>query len=290
MVKALLKTMRPKQWTKNVFVFAALVFDKKMFNMDYLGRAVAAFFLFCMVSGVVYVLNDIVDAEKDRLHPKKKNRPIASGTLPASLAAPIAAAILVVSLILSFLLSMEFGVIILIYFLINVAYSFSLKHIVIVDVLTIAAGFVLRVAAGTVIFPIERFSPWLYVCTILLALFLALSKRRQEIVLLASKANNHRKILDEYNLRFLDEMISMVSSTTIIAYALYTFSAPNLPKNHLMMVTVAFVIYGIFRYMYLIHVREETAPPDEVLLKDKPLLLDVVLWVASAVFVLYYSA
>ena len=290
MLKALLKTMRPKQWTKNVFVFAALVFDKKMFNPDYFARAMAAFVLFCIVSGVVYILNDIVDADKDRLHPKKKNRPIASGKLPVSVASPAAAALLVVALVLSFLLSISFGVITLVYFLLNVAYSFWLKHIVIVDVLTIATGFVLRVAAGTVIFPVERFSPWLYVCTILLALFLALSKRRQEIVLLASNANNHRRILEEYNLRFLDEMISMVSSTTIIAYALYTFSAPNLPSNHLMMVTVAFVIYGIFRYMYLIHVREETAPPDEVLLKDKPLLLDVVLWVASAVMVLYYSA
>ncbi len=287
MLAAVWKTMRPKQWTKNVFVFAALVFDKKLLNPEYAARTLAAFVLFCMMSGAVYTINDIVDRDKDRLHPKKRYRPIASGRLPLAYAKSISGILVVASLLLGYLISPLLAAILGTYLLLNLAYSFSLKHLVIIDVLTIATGFVLRVAAGTVVFPVERFSPWLYVCTTLLALFLALSKRRQEIVLLADDANNHRRILDEYNLYFLDEMLSLVSSTTLIAYALYTFSAPNLPRNHLMMLTLAFVLYGLFRYMYLIHVRKETAPPDEVLLKDKPLLLDVVLWVVASALVLY---
>ncbi len=287
MLSGLLKTMRPKQWTKNVFVFAALVFDKKLLNPVYAARTFAAFLLFCMMSGAVYIINDIADRDKDKLHPKKRNRPIASGRLPLPHAKAAATVLVGTSLWLGYVISPPLALILATYLVLNIAYSFVLKHLVIIDVLTIAAGFVLRVAAGTVVFPVERFSPWLYVCTTLLALFLALSKRRQEIVLLADGANSHRRILDEYNLYFLDEMLGLVSSTTLIAYALYTFSAPNLPSNHLMMLTIAFVLYGLFRYMYLIHVQKETAPPDEVLLKDKPLLLDVVLWVVTAAMVLY---
>ncbi len=287
MLLNILETMRPKQWTKNVFVFAALLFDKKLFYTDYATRVLAAFILFCTMSGAVYIINDIVDREKDKLHPKKKHRPIASGRLPLSTAEGVALVLVIASVLLGYVVSQNLAVILGTYLILNLAYSFSLKHLVIIDVMTIAAGFVLRVAAGTVVFPVQRFSPWLYVCTTLLALFLALSKRRQEIVLLADGANSHRRILDEYNLYFLDEMLSLVSSTTLIAYALYTFSAPNLPGNHLMMLTIAFVLYGLFRYMYLIHVRKETAPPDEVLLKDKPLLLDVVLWIAASALVLY---
>ncbi len=287
MLLDILKATRPKQWTKNVFVFAALLFDKKLFYMNYTARVLAAFITFCMISGAVYIINDIIDREKDRIHPKKKHRPIASGRLPVSTAERVALVLVTASILLGYVISQNLALILGTYLILNLAYSFSLKHLVIIDVMTIAAGFVLRVAAGTVVFPVQRFSPWLYVCTTLLALFLALSKRRQEIVLLADGANNHRRILDEYNLYFLDEMLSLVSSTTLIAYALYTFSAPNLPGNHLMMLTIAFVLYGLFRYMYLIHVRKETAPPDEVLLKDKPLLLDVVLWVATSALILY---
>ncbi len=286
-LRLLLKTMRPKQWTKNVFVWAAIVFDVKLFQREPFLRTLGTFALFCLISGAVYIINDLVDMEKDRLHPEKRGRPLASGALNPALARLAAVIIVVVCLPISLWIEPMLALVLYGYLGLMIAYSFVLKNIVIVDVLTIALGFVLRVAAGVVVVSAERFSPWMYVCMVLLALFLGLGKRRQEIVLMQDNASNTRRILTEYNLRFVDEMLSLVSASTVMAYALYTFSAPNLPPNHAMMLTIPFVLYGLFRYLYLIHVKGETDPPDVVLLKDRPLQIDVVLFGLMIVLVFY---
>ena len=293
--KLLLKTMRPKQWTKNVFVWAALIFDVKLFEPGPFLRTLATFILFCLISSAVYIINDLVDIEKDRRHPRKRNRPLASGSLSPRFAAIAAGIIVAATLPAALAVDRAAGhqaplvtLILYGYLLLMIAYSFWLKNIVIVDVLTIAAGFVLRVAAGVVAVNAIRFSPWMYVCMVLLALFLALGKRRQEIVLLEGNSGDTRKILEEYNLRFLDEMLALVSSTTVMAYSLYTFSAPNLPPNHTMMLTIPFVLYALFRYLYLIHVKGETDPPDIVVLKDRPLQIDLLLF-GLTVFAVFYA-
>lgn len=287
-IRLLLKTMRPKQWTKNVFVWAALVFDVKLFQAQPFLRTLLTFVLFCLISGAVYIINDLVDVEKDRLHPHKRNRPLASGALNPRRAAGAAVLIVVVSLPLALWIDGGLTLILYGYLLLMIAYSFWLKNIVIVDVLTIAAGFVLRVGAGVAVISAERFSPWIYFCTVLLALFLGLGKRRQEIVLMEENSSNTRAILAQYTLRFVDEMLSLVSASTVMAYALYTFSAPNLPNSHAMMLTVPFVLYGLFRYLYLIHVKGETDPPDVVVLKDRPLQVDVLLF-GVTVFLIFYG-
>ena len=286
-LRLLIKTMRPKQWTKNVFVWAALVFDVKLFQPALFARTLAAFILFCLISSAVYIINDLVDMPKDRLHPEKRNRPLASGALNPRVAIAGAVVIVIGCFPAALSIDLEFTAILYGYLLLMIAYSFWLKNIVIIDVLTIALGFVLRVGAGVAVVSAARFSPWLYVCTILLALFIGLGKRRQEIVLMSENGANTRRILAEYNLPFVDEMLAMVSASTVMAYATYTFSAPNLPSNHLMMLTIPFVIYAIFRYLYLIHVKGETDPPDVVLFKDRALLVDVLLF-ALVVFVIFY--
>jgi 4-hydroxybenzoate polyprenyltransferase len=286
-IKPLLRTMRPKQYTKNIFVWAALLFDRKLFEPGPLARTLIAFVLFCLISGAVYIINDLMDIEKDRQHPTKANRPLASGALTPRVAQ--VAALIIILVCLPVTLWMDRGLLPILYgyLLMMIAYSLWLKHIVIVDVLTISAGFVLRVAAGVVVVEADNFSPWIYVCMTLLALFLALGKRRQEIVLMKGSSGTTRSILAEYNVRFLDEMLSLVISTTTMAYSLYTFSAPNLPPDHTMMLTIPFVLYGLFRYLYLVHVKGETDPPDVVVLKDRPLQIDVALF-GLVVLVLFY--
>jgi 4-hydroxybenzoate polyprenyltransferase len=291
LLRELLRAMRPKQWTKNVLIFAALVFDGKLSlsTPAYFVHTLIGFVVFCLVSGVVYLVNDMVDIDQDRQHPQKNQRPLASGRLPLRVAQAAIPFILLASLPVSFALDLRFGAIVVAYLVLQIAYSFILKHIVLVDVLTIAAGFVLRVAGGAALVDAERFSPWLYVCTVLLALFLGLGKRRGELVLLQENANNHRAILQEYSLPLLDEMMSVVTATTVLAYALYTFDPgnPHLPENNSMMLTIPFVLYSIFRYLYLIHQKGETAPPDQVLLKDRPLLVAIGLWGLTVVLLLY---
>jgi 4-hydroxybenzoate polyprenyltransferase len=286
---ALFKTLRPAQWMKNGFVFVPLVFDLKLFQIEPLSRTMAGFVMLCLISGTVYLINDLADIEKDRQHPTKRYRPLPSGQLSKSVA--IAAAILIPAVIirLGLILDITFGLVLSGYLLLQIAYSLYLKNQVIIDVLVIAAGFVLRVAAGVPLVNAERFSPWLYVFTTLLALFLALGKRRQEIVLLKSQASNTRAILDHYSLPFLDEMMAVVTAGTVMTYALYTFSAPNLPQNHTMMLTIPFVIYGIFRYLYVIHIQGNGGAPDEVLLTDRPLQVAVGLFGLAVVTVLYTS-
>jgi 4-hydroxybenzoate polyprenyltransferase len=286
-LSALLKTMRPKQWTKNGFLFAALIFDAKLLDPRYLLQTVLGFILFCLISGVVYTINDLVDVDKDRQHPQKRNRPLASGALSMRFAVVAATVIGVGSLAAAFWLNTIFAWILTGYLALQIAYSFKLKQVVLLDVMTIAAGFVLRVGAGVPLVDAERFSPWLYICTTLLALFLGLGKRRGELLLLEDEAHNHRTTLRSYNLPFLDQLISVVTSSTVLAYALYTFSAPSLPDNHTMMLTIPFVIYGIFRYLFLTHVRQWTIPPDEVLLKDRPSQINIGLWGLLAIAILY---
>ncbi|MBC7236514.1 MAG: decaprenyl-phosphate phosphoribosyltransferase, partial [Chloroflexi bacterium] len=248
MFRSLLQAMRPKQWAKNVFVFAGVFFDGRILDVRRIAASMAAFALFCLLSGAVYLINDLADLERDRVHPEKRHRPLASGALPPRAAWLATVVILGVGLPLSFLLKPAFGAVALLYVAMMLAYSFYLKNLVIIDVMVIAAGFVLRVFAGTIVVAVTRFSPWLYVCTTLLALFIAINKRRHELLLLAEKANDHRSSLQEYSPRFLDDMTSLVVATLLSAYSLYTFSAPNLPANHSMMLTIPFVMYGIFRY------------------------------------------
>ncbi|MCJ7570176.1 MAG: decaprenyl-phosphate phosphoribosyltransferase [Anaerolineales bacterium] len=289
MVNQLLNAMRPKQWVKNGILFTALVFDQQLLHLSSLLRTLGGFFIFCMGASAVYLINDLVDLEQDRQHPLKRKRPLASGKLSKNAAATAAIIFSIVALGLGFWLEMKFGLIILAYMVLNLVYSFYLKNIPIIDVLVIAAGFVLRVGAGVVLVTVQRFSPWMYVCVTLISLFMGLGKRRAEMVLLADNANSHRRVLDGYTLSFIDHLLSIVSSTTILAYSLYTFSAENLPPNHLMMLTIPFVIYGIFRYLYLVHVQAEGGAPEELLLSDKPLMATVALWGITSVAILYFS-
>jgi 4-hydroxybenzoate polyprenyltransferase len=287
MLRLLLKTMRPRQWTKNLVIFAALVFDGQLLNLPAVWRTLGGFVIFCLVSGVVYILNDLADIEADRQHPEKSRRPLASGKLSPKTALLAAVIILVIVIPIARLLSMSFSLITLGYLGLNLAYTKWLKHIPLVDVLTIAMGFVLRVAAGVALIQVARFSPWLYVVTTLGALYLGFGKRRAELALLAEQANSHRRVLDGYTIPLLDQFITIVSASTIIAYSLYTFSAPNLPGNHVMMLTIPFVLYGIFRYLYLIQVTHQAGAPEEVLLSDHPLQIVIVLWGLSVLAIFY---
>ncbi|MBI5842582.1 MAG: decaprenyl-phosphate phosphoribosyltransferase [Chloroflexi bacterium] len=289
MLKALLKTMRPRQWTKNAFIFAALVFDKQLFVVDSFLRTLAGFALFCLISSSVYIFNDIADIEADRQHPEKKNRPIPSGQLPIGAAWTAGIILVALTLVIGYLLAPAFAYVIGLYFLINIAYSKWLKHIPIVDVLIIAAGFVLRVGAGVTLINVERFSPWLYVVMTLLSLFLGFGKRRAELSLLAHGAGSHRKVFEGYTLPLLDQYILIVSGTTIVAYSLYTFSAPNVPENHSMMLTIPFVVYTIFRYLYLVQVKHEGGAPEEILLTDRPFQIAMALWALTVLVVFYFS-
>jgi 4-hydroxybenzoate polyprenyltransferase len=291
MLAPLFETMRPKHWIKNGVVFAALVFDVQLFLLQPFLRILAGFALLCLLSSTVYIFNDLADVEKDRLHPKKRLRPLASGRLNKGLAIAAALVLPLVAVPISFLLQWRFGVVACVYLITNILYSFWLKNVVIVDVLLVAAGYVLRVGAGVALITVERFSPWLYICVTLLALFMGFGKRRGELVLLGSggSAGSSRRVLQEYTIPFLDELINLVSTATIMAYSLYTFSAPNLPDNHAMMLTIPFVMYGIFRYLYLIHIKGEGGAPDELVLTDRPLQFTFALWGLSAVLVLYLS-
>ena len=279
--------MRIRQWTKNAFVLAAVVFDRQLGNQPAVLKSLAGFILFCLLSSSVYLINDVLDAPADRQHPEKRNRPIASGKLPVSVAITAAIVMIVVTIPAAFLLTVNFGWVTLAYFLINLAYSNWLKHIPLVDVMIIAAGFVLRVAGGVMLVVVERFSPWLYVVTTLGALYIGFGKRRSELALLEKEANSHRRVFDGYTIPLLDQLILIVSSTTIIAYSLYTFSAPNLPTNHSMMLTIPFVLYGVFRHLYLIQVKQSGGAPEELLLTDRPLQAAIALW-GIAILIIFY--
>jgi 4-hydroxybenzoate polyprenyltransferase len=288
-VKALVRALRPRQWVKNGLLFAALVFDRQLTlsHLPDILRTIAGFIIFCLLSGAVYIINDIMDIEADRQHPQKRLRPIASGALPVPTALIVAVALVILLFPASYLLSPSFAAIAMIYFLSNLAYSKWLKHVPILDVITIASGFVLRVGAGVSLIQVARFSPWLYVVTSLASLYIGFGKRRAELALLADEANAHRRVLEGYTIPLLDQFITIVSGTTIIAYSLYTFSAPNLPDDHIMMLTIPFVLYGIFRYLYLVKVKHSGGAPEDVLFSDRPLQITILLWGISVLIIFY---
>ena len=288
MLMALLKTMRPRQWTKNIFVFAALIFDHKLLSGELLLLSLAGFGLLCLLSSLVYLVNDLADIEKDRLHPKKRHRPLASGRLSPRVAVAAALVLLAGAAPLAFALNPGFGIIALVYLAANLLYSFWLKHVVLIDVMVVALGYVLRVVAGALLVA-SAISPWLYICMTLLALFIGFGKRRGELLLMQAENGSSRKVLEDYSLPFLDELINLVATATIVAYSLYTFSAENLPQNHSMMLTIPFVLYGVFRYLYLIHIRGEGGAPDELVLVDRPLQVTFALWGLAAVLILYLN-
>ena len=282
-----IKELRPKQWTKNLLVFAALIFTIPDITVNMVYAALAGFMLFSFVSGAVYILNDLVDLELDRQHPVKKNRPMASGDLPQAIAVTTGSILLLVSLVTSYYLNTWFGLILTIYFVLNVAYSFYLKNVVIIDVMVIATGFVLRAAGGAYIIDVPM-TPWFIICTMLLALFLAISKRRHELTLVEQAGGmegDYRVVLNSYSTRLLDEMNSIVTTATIISYALFTFTSGRTLN---LMWTIPLVIYGIFRYLYLIHIENKGGQPDEILLQDKPILITVLLYTVLLIVILLF--
>jgi len=284
----ILKSMRPYQWTKNLFVFAPLIFSQNIFNAPYLFKTILAFAIFCLLSGAVYIWNDLRDIEEDKLHPVKSQRPLASGRLGKMPAAVAFALFSLVGLGCAVLLNSTFFILALVYLFLQILYSAWLKHVVILDVLLIAAGFLLRVSAGGVVILVD-ISEWLLICTFLLALFIALSKRRHELVFLKEIAGSHRPILQEYSPYLLDQMISVVTASTVVSYCLYTISEETVAKfgSSRLVCTVPFVLYGIFRYLYLIHKKGEGGSPEVLILKDKPFLAGILLWITSAVIILY---
>jgi 4-hydroxybenzoate polyprenyltransferase len=287
---AIVVSLRPRQWVKNLFVFAAVIFSQNLFTA-LVWPAAAAFAIFCGLSGAVYLVNDLADVEQDRLHPQKRRRPIAAGALARGTAAAIAVALFAVSLGAAFVLSRPFRLVALAYAALLVAYSFWLKSLVILDVLTVAMGFVLRAVAGGEAVAVE-ISGWLIICTILLALFLALGKRRHELLSLKGDASRHRPILAEYSEGFLDQMIAVVTASTVMAYALYTMWPETVAKFHtrLLPLTLPFVLYGIFRYLYLLYRRELGGSPADLLLADRGLLVNTLLWMATLTLIIYGPA
>lgn len=294
-LREILVSMRPRQWTKNLFIFMPLPFTINQYwrpsEVGTVSRlvldSVIGFAIFCLLSGAIYLINDLVDVERDRQHPLKRNRPLAAGRLRAPAAIVALSALLIMSMSGAFLLNWVYGLVAVVYFTIMLSYSYVLKHIVLVDVLAIAVGFVLRAVAGAAAIEVP-ISPWLYVCTILLALFLGLGKRRHEIILLEGAAGRHRQILEEYSAQLLEQMIVLVGAATLMAYSLYTFSAENVPKNYAMMLTIPFVLYGIFRYLYLIHMKNGGGSPEDILLGDRPTVINIGLWIMSSAVILLF--
>ncbi len=283
-----IKSLRIKQWIKNLWVFAALIFSQNVFDLPLLAKTLFAFVLFCIVSGAAYILNDILDLEEDKIHPIKSKRPLASGRLAKNHAFFAFISLVLLGLTGAYFLNINFFVVLLAYLILQVAYSSWLKHVVIIDVFLIAAGFFLRVIAGALAINVQ-ISPWLFICTILIALFLAMSKRRHELVLLAKEAEIHRPILKEYTPQLLDQMIAVVTASTVISYCLYTVSPETVSKfgTTNLLFTVPFVLYGIFRYLYLVHQKDEGGSPEALIIRDKPLLVDLFLWIATAMLILY---
>jgi 4-hydroxybenzoate polyprenyltransferase len=286
----LLRSLRPRQWTKNVFVFAGLIFSeqKRLLDPQSVALAVAAFGVFCALSSTVYLINDIADREADRLHPVKSRRPIASGLLSVRSAAAAAAVLGAGGIAGAFLIGPAFGVVAIAYVAMLSLYSVSLKHVVIVDALILALGFVLRVIGGAVAIDVQA-SHWLLLLMLLLAMFLALSKRRAELVLLTTDATGHRRSLAEYSPYLLDQMISVVTASTLVAYAFYTISPETVAKfgTDRLIYTVPFPLYGIFRYLYLVHQKEGGGDPSEMLVTDGPLLACGAFWALTVIAILY---
>jgi 4-hydroxybenzoate polyprenyltransferase len=282
--------MRPTQWAKNAVLFAALIFSKHLFDPHAVGTVLGAFVAFCLVASAAYVMNDLRDCERDRQHPLKSQRPLPSGRISRTAAIALGIGSGLSGIGFAEWLGRDFATLTLVYFFLQVAYTFVLKEVVILDVMAIAAGFVIRAVAGGVVIGVPV-SPWLVICTFLLALFLGFAKRRHELVLLEARATDHRRALREYSPYFLDQMMSVVTASTVVAYAIYTVSPEVREKlgTERLYLTMPFVLFGIFRYLYLVHQKEEGGNPTQLLLRDAPLLIDVVLWVVTAAVLLYWG-
>ena len=288
-----MRSARPRQWTKSLAVFLPLFFsvneawtlDDPQTALIFGVKAIGAAFVFCLVSGAIYLINDLADRERDRAHPTKRNRPIASGALSPRLATAAAVILVLTGLATAFALAIPFGIVIVIYILVQAAYSARLKNVALLDVFSVASGFVLRVLAGAVVIGVPM-SPWLYICAGLGSLFIALAKRRSELARAGDTAGDQRGILGAYTVGMLDQMIGIVATSAVVAYALYTFTAANLPDNHSMMLTLPFVVYGVFRYIYLVHTRDIAESPEEILIGDTPMILAVILWLATGATIL----
>jgi 4-hydroxybenzoate polyprenyltransferase len=287
MVVAFIETLRPKQWIKNLVIFAGLVFDGQLRRVNPFLTVLAAFILFCLVSGITYTINDLLDLEADRKHPHKSHRPLASGRLPTRCAIILVAILALLAFPVSFLLNPLFGAICVGYTLLMLAYSKWLKHIMLIDVMVIALGFVIRVVAGVVVITVEFFSPWLLILTTFLALYLGFGKRLSELKLLEGTAVEHRKVLDGYTQPLLNQFMSIISSAILITYVFYTFNAHPDQNHYTMMVTIPMVLYGIFRYMVILQTSTDAANPEEVILHDRPLQISIALWALSIFLILY---
>jgi 4-hydroxybenzoate polyprenyltransferase len=289
-LRDLWQLVRPTQWSKNLVVFAALIFAKHLFNGRDVVLVTIGFVSFCLTASAAYVINDLRDCERDRQHPLKALRPLPAGRVRRSTASALAVALLATGLAMALVLQLRFGTLVVLYFVLQIAYTFWLKEVVILDVMAIAAGFVIRAAAGGVVIAVPV-SPWLIICTFLLALFLGFSKRRHELILLEGRATDHRASLKEYSPYFLDQMIAVVTASTVVAYAIWTVSPEIREKlgTEKLYLTIPFVLFGIFRYLYLVHQREEGGNPTQLLLSDRPLLVDVLLWIITAAVLLYWK-
>ncbi len=275
--------LRPKQWTKNLLLFAGLIFSMNLFQLTLFYQSLIAFISFCLLSSCVYIVNDLVDVEEDRQHPKKQHRPLAAGKVSVKQAIAVLTILLIISLYLAWSVNTLLLLLGVAFFCLCLSYSLWFKYLVILDVFAIALGFLLRAVAGGVAINVH-ISPWFLVCTLLLSLFLALTKRRQESINLEHNGTLHRKVLEHYPIQYLDQLISIVTAATILAYSLYTFTASNSP---LFMLTIPFVIYGIFRYLYLVHKEKLGENPEEILLRDKPTIINISLWVLLSILILY---
>jgi 4-hydroxybenzoate polyprenyltransferase len=284
----LIASARPRQWTKNLVLFGPLVFAYKLFEPLMVLHVIGAFVTFCLISSATYMLNDLLDVANDRLHPAKRFRPLASGQITQSQAVGAAIVLTLAALSLGFATDPSVGLAAAAYMVLMMGYSTVLKHLVIIDVFAIAAGFMLRAVTGAFAIHVV-ISPWLYVCTLLLALFLGFSKRYNELLVLQDTAGSHRRSLEDYTPQLLEQITSILMATVVMAYSLYTFSAESLPASHSMMLTIPFVLYGVFRYQYLVHRKNLGGAPEQVLLRDLPLMIDVALWGMTAILVLYLS-
>src|SRR5947207_690065 len=286
-LRALLRALRPRQWPKNGLVFIALAFTLNLQDVTLLTRSLATFVCFCALSSAGYLLNDVLDAEADRAHPTKRLRPIAAGQVPVTLALGLGVALVIVGLAGTFFIGTLLGLLALAYALLTAVYSTTLKHIVLLDIFGIAGGFVLRAAAGAVAIDVP-ISPWLYIATLLGALLIALGKRRTELEMLGVEAAvGHRRNLEAYSIEFIDQLILVISGAALMTYALYTFSAENLPKTHSMMLTIPVVMYGLFRYLFLVREGDIGGAPEELLFRDRALLAAVVVCALLAITMLY---
>ncbi len=287
-IKNIIISLRPHQWTKNLVVFAALIFSGHLVDPDFYSRSIYIFIFFCLAAGSIYIINDIIDRNEDIIHPDKKNRPIASKKISLHLALTVAVILSIIAIIGAFRINTETGIILSTYILITLLYSVKFKHVVIVDILLVASLFVLRAVAGAVAIDV-RISPWLLVCTFFLALFLVIGKRRQELILLNENAGNHRKILEEYNVKVLDQMIVVVTAITIVAYALYTLDGETVNRFNTenLIYTIPLVILGLFRYFYLVYKKNLGGSPERILLNDKGILSTVLIWIIVTVIIVY---